>query len=96
MKTEKDNLDAYKISPSQARNSLESMGFSDNHWDRVMAEGFNGVRLGSHEVRALITIATGNEPQVLGDVYNQMRESDGEGPVDTRGILISERERKPR
>ena len=93
MTNEQDRIDINKITPEQARSKLEYMGFFDNRWDEIMKKGFSGKSLGSHEVRALITIARGEQPQVLGEIYNQMRINDGEKPVEIKDRLRSERKR---
>ncbi|MCJ7827920.1 hypothetical protein MUP65_02125 [Patescibacteria group bacterium] len=88
--------DEVKTTPCQARIRLEDMGFLDSYWDRVMTRGYDGGNFGSHEVRALITIARGSKPQVLGDLYNQMRTADGLEPVDIESRLGSRKERYQR
>lgn len=74
--TEKFDPKIYGVSPSSARHRLEFMGFEEDTWEHIMSEGFDGSGLGSHEVRALITIARGTEPQLLGVVYREMRKKD--------------------
>lgn len=41
-----------------------------------MKTGIDGSKFGSHEVRALITIARGKKPRLLGEVYRKIRKED--------------------
>lgn len=75
-----DHLDL-TISPEEARSILEYQGFEEGLWDKIMKRGMSGLgNFGSHETKALIIIARGKEPQVLGSVYRQLREEDGLPP----------------
>ena len=88
-----EEQDKNELDPMKAKSMLEYMGFTEDYWDRIMTNGYSGGNLGSHEVRALITIARGEQPQILSEVYNQMRAMDGERPVETEGRLRSERKK---
>ena len=74
--TEKEIPSNLTTSPEAARRRLQYMGFFENNWSEIMGSGFEGLKTGSHEVRALITIAIGKEPRVLGEVYREMRAQD--------------------
>jgi len=52
------------------------MGFEEDMWDHIMSEGLDGSSFDSHEIRALITIARGTEPRLLGVAYREMRKKD--------------------
>lgn len=86
-----ENDNPNKITPLEARAKLKDMGFVPEFWDRIMYRGFNGIRYGSHEVRALITIARGVTSEVLGDVYDQMRKIDAENANSNQERLRNER-----
>lgn len=86
-----ENDNPNTITPLEARARLEAMGFVEEFWDRIMHKGFNGIRYGSHEVRALITIARGVTSEVLGDVYNQMRQLDAENAYSNQERLRNKR-----
>jgi hypothetical protein len=62
----------YGLKPERAKEKLEDMGYTPNLWGKLLSD-----KLASHEVRALITIALGTEPQLLGEVYMNIREQDG-------------------
>jgi hypothetical protein len=68
------------ITPEDARRRLEHMGFVEDMWEKILEQGFFGHSFGSHETRALITIAKGNKPQILGDVYRKIRKAAGLPP----------------
>jgi hypothetical protein len=57
-------LDQFGVSPEMARFHLEGTGLSDKDWARVKR-----VRGQSHEIRALITIAEGEAPRLIEDLY---------------------------
>lgn len=85
-KADEKNLDhlALSITPNDARWRLENMGFEEKLWDDIMARGImEAGSFGSHETRALIVIARGEEPQVLGDVYKELRVKSGLPPERT-------------
>ena len=63
----------YGVKPKDARRRLERMGYEKECWDKIMGEGIEGFSFGSHEVRALITIARGTKPRLLGEVYQEER-----------------------
>lgn len=64
-----------KLKPVNAAKRLESLGFTQDMWEDIIEN-----KLISHEVRALITIATGTEPRLLGQVYREERVKDGLPP----------------
>jgi hypothetical protein len=63
---------AQKLKPEQARTRLENMGFTEDRWPKMKEE-----KLASHQVRALINIALGTEPKLLGTEYEKERVKDG-------------------
>ncbi len=68
-----DELRLFGTTPQEARRILESRGFDEQKWDNIMKRGFDGIAEGSHEIRALITIARGNKTRLLGNVYREIR-----------------------
>jgi hypothetical protein len=65
----------YGISPEQAKDFLIYQGYLEINWDLIM--GTRNRRFGSHETRALIIIARGNCRRHLGEVYEEVRASEG-------------------
>lgn len=85
-KSNEKNLDhlALAITPEDARYRLENMGYKEKLWDDIITTGIRGAgRFGSHETQALIIIARGEEPQVLGVVYKELRVKEGLPPERT-------------
>ena len=78
-KLTQEEREQIQMFPEEARERLENMGFIERYWEKVMNSGFSGSVRGSHEVRALITIANGKEPQILRDVYREIRDKDKSG-----------------
>lgn len=73
----KQERDLLGISPGGAKAWLETRGFYEKDWDRIIEKGLGAGGFGSHETRALITVARGSEVRILRDVYKEMRELDG-------------------
>ena len=64
--------------PDKANEMLRSLGFEKENWDEA---AYNGP-MGSHEWRAYVRIAQGNEVHLLGHLVMQIREEeDGLPPV---------------
>jgi hypothetical protein len=86
MKTESGNKKSLEhldlaITPQEARNRLDFQGYDEEKWDKIMRKGTSGLgSIGSHETKALIVIARGDKPQILGEVYRKLREEDGLPP----------------
>lgn len=70
----------YGTKPEEAKRRLEFLGYTEDTYDRLMSDGIDGMKFGSHEVRALVIIAQGSKPRFLGDVYKEIRIADGLPP----------------
>ncbi len=82
MAREESDLGVRGLTPEEARRRLEYDAIFEDTWDSVLCYGLPGFgKFGSHEARALITIARGKEPRVLGEVYEEVRKNDGLPPI---------------
>lgn len=63
------------ISPEDAGKRLERLGYKKQDW--VI---FTEQELGSHYLRALASIAEGNQPRKLEDVYEELFPGEHRGP----------------
>lgn len=66
-----DLFEKMAVTPAQARAYLEHLGYTEETWDEIMKK-----RIGSHNVRAYISIARGGVLRLQGEVYQEERMKD--------------------
>ncbi len=64
------------MSPEAAQKILEGYGYKKDSWVIFTEQG-----LGSHYLRAIANIATGDKPRVLDNVYQEMFPNEVHGPI---------------
>ncbi len=62
-----ENPDDFTVSPYDARAKLLSLGYTPDKWDAMMRD-----TVGSHFTRALVTIAYGDQPRDINEVFHEL------------------------
>ncbi len=67
--------------PKRAKKWLENLGIDEDSYGAVMEEHPSVPMATGHELKAAVTIASGNKARDIDEVYNEMREKFPEGRI---------------